>query len=154
MLGPRSRYSLATYGTPPRRSAFSSHLTPGETARLLDLLDREAIVARARGHRLPVRDAMLIRLAIISSLLASELCALTIADLAVVHGQPTRVQVRNGKGGKARDVPLPTSLRKPLKEYLAWMRNAGYETDGDAPLLPGRTAFSCDPGLQAADSGR
>ena len=115
------------------------YLTPDETARLLDLLDREAIVARARGHRLPVRDAMLIRLAIISGLRASELCALTIADLALVHGQPPRVHVRCGKGGKARDVPLPTVLRRPLKEYLAWMRNAGYETDGDAPLLPGRT---------------
>ena len=95
------------------------YLTPDETARLLDLLDREAIVARARGHRLPVRDAMLIRLAIISGLRASELCALTVADLALVHGQPprVRVRVRCGKGGKARDVPLPTSLRKPLKVY-------------------------------------
>jgi hypothetical protein len=46
---------------------------------------------------------------------------LTIADPAPVHGQPPRVHVRNGRGGKARDVPLPTSLRKPLKEYLAWM---------------------------------
>ena len=88
------------------------YLTPDETARLLDLLDREAIVARARGHRLPVRDAMLIRLAIISGLRASELCALTIADLALVHGQPPRVHVRCGWGGKAQDVPLPTAVGK------------------------------------------
>ncbi len=47
-------------------------LTPNETSRILDLLGREAIVTRARGHRLPVRDAMLIRLAIVSGLCASE----------------------------------------------------------------------------------
>jgi len=115
------------------------YLNPDETARLLDLLDREAIVAKARGHRLPVRDAMLIRLAIMSGLRASELCALVIGDLAVAPAQPPRVRVRHGKGDKARDVPLPAKLRKPLREYLAWMRRAGYDTSAAAPLLPGRT---------------
>jgi len=49
------------------------YLIPDETTRLLVLLDREAIVARERGHSLPVRDEMLIRLAIVSGPRTSEL---------------------------------------------------------------------------------
>ncbi len=115
------------------------YLNPEETTKLLDMLDREAIVARERGQRLPVRDEMLIRLAIMSGLRASELGALVVGDLTLHRGQPPRVHVRHGKGDKARDVPLPGTLRKTLVEYIAWMKNAGYAADADAPLFPGRT---------------
>ena len=115
------------------------YLNPEETSKLLDMLDREAIVARERGHRLPVRDEMLIRLAIMSGLRASELGALVVGDLTIARGQPPRVRVRHGKGDKARDVPLPRALRKPLVEYFAWMKIAGYDTGAEAPLFPGRT---------------
>ena len=114
-------------------------LEPWEMKKLLDMLDAEAIVAKARGLRLPVRDAMLILFAIMSGLRASELCALVIADLTLARGHPPRVRVRHGKGDKARDVPLPSSLRKKLQGYLAWLKTAGFRTDRDAPLFPGRT---------------
>ncbi len=48
------------------------YLTPDETARLLDLLDCEALVAIAHGHRIPARDALLVRLEIVCGPRTSE----------------------------------------------------------------------------------
>ncbi len=114
------------------------YLTPDEVAKLLDLLDREAIVGRARGHRLPVRDAFAFRLALCSGARASELAGLNVGDVTIAGGGPPRIRIRRGKGGKARDVILPSSMRPILKDHLTWLEAAGLGTGPEFPLLPGR----------------
>lgn len=114
------------------------YLRPDEVAKLLDSLDREAIVGRARGHRLPVRDAFAFRLALCSGARASELAALKIGDVTLAPGGPPRIAIRRGKGGKAREVILPAAMRATIKEHIAWLDAAGLGTGPDAPLLPGR----------------
>ncbi len=116
----------------------TKYLTPDEVAKLHDLLDREAIVGRARGHRLPVRDAFAIRLALCSGARASELAGMKVGDVTVAGGGPPRVYIRRGKGGRPRDVILPSSMRPMIKDHLAWLGAAGLGTEVEAPLLPGR----------------
>ncbi len=116
----------------------TKYLVPDEVVKLLDHLDREAIVGRARGHRLPVRDAFAIRLALCSGARASELAALKIGDVTLAPGGPPRIAIRRGKGGRSREVILPAAMRSVIKEHLAWLGSAGLGTDADAPLLPGR----------------
>lgn len=62
----------------------------------------------------PLREEAIIRLLVDTGLRASELCALTVGDVA-----GDRVRVRHGKGGKERVVFLSPSTRRALAEYLS-----------------------------------
>jgi site-specific recombinase XerD len=65
-----------------------------------------------------------------------EASALRLADLEL-RERTGRVRVRDGKGGKQRDVPLNTTVRRALRQYLERRPDAGAE----APLfLSGRHA--------------
>ena len=114
------------------------YLRPEEVSQILAWLEREAIVARVKGHRVPVRDEALFQVAFSGGLRASELADLHVSDVSLVRAAP-QIVVRRGKGGKRREVALPSALKPRLKEYLAWMPRAGFSADGESPLFPSRT---------------
>ena len=116
----------------------TKYLLPDERQGLMAMLADEAILARAKGHKLPVRDEMAFKVSFQGGVRASETVALDIRDVLLIHGRPPRLVVRNGKGGKRREIPLPKSLRKPLEEYIEWLGLAGFRTDPGAPLFPSR----------------
>jgi len=114
------------------------YLRPDEVEALLGSTENAAILARARGHRVPVRDHALFTVALSGGLRASELADLDRGDLHLGRGL-CHLFVRKGKGGKSREVALPRALKPFLNEYLAWMESAGLSTESTAPLFPGRT---------------
>lgn len=79
-----------------------------------------------------IRDRAILLLLIDTGLRASELCALTIADLELKTG---RITVRHGaaggaKGGKGRFVYIGKATRRTVWRYLA------ARTDGEDPAAP------------------
>ncbi len=117
------------------------YLRPEERDALLHHLEDQAIVARARGHRVAVRDHALFTIALASGLRASELTDLSVGDLQI-----GRVEVRlacrrlKRRGRDADDeVVLPKALRAPMHGYVAWLKRAGLGAEAGAPLFPGRT---------------
>jgi integrase/recombinase XerD len=53
----------------------------------------------------------------------AELCRLKVED---IDGGRMIIHIRQGKGGKDRDVPLDPKLRETLREYYRWMRPKTY----------------------------
>jgi site-specific recombinase XerD len=116
------------------------YLRPDERDTLLRHLEDEAIVARARAHRVAVRDHALFTVALASGLRASELTDLNVGDLQVGRSD-VRLACRRLKrrGQPAEDeVLLPKALRGLLVAYRAWLTDAGFEMEPTAPLFPNR----------------
>ena len=49
----------------------------------------------------------------------SEICSLKVSD---VDSECNVIHIRNGKGGRDRDVPLSPKLLETLREYWRWMK--------------------------------
>lgn len=64
-----------------------------------------------------IRDVAIITLLLHTGLRVSELCSLTIDDVAIKERSGYLV-VRSGKGNKRREVPLNSTARTALKEWL------------------------------------
>jgi len=95
-------------------------------------------LGRASGDRYAVRNAAIIETLLGTGLRVSELCALVVGDLFLEAGS-AQVVVRNGKGGRARLVPIGGLLAKYLRHYLAWKSQQGEGTgSGDAVFLSER----------------
>ena len=91
-------------------------------------------VAGASGHGHARRDYALVQLLVQTGLRVGEVAALRLGDIEA-RERTGLVRIRDGKGGKARDVPLNTSARRALRLYLE-LRPAATAT---APLfLSGR----------------
>jgi integrase/recombinase XerC len=88
---------------------------PGLTSAEVQALLRAAGQTR---HGLAKRNYALVSLLLESGLRVGELCQLRRVDLDV-HDRSGRVQVREGKGRKAREVPLNSNARRALRLYLA-----------------------------------
>lgn len=95
----------------------TKYLHPDEAARLRGHLDDEIAAALARGSVLRLRNALLAHVLLGTGLRISEAVALRVADL-VLDGPRRMVRVRDGKGGKPRDVTISADLRNVLKRYL------------------------------------
>jgi site-specific recombinase XerD len=77
-------------------------------------------VLRAAGqskHGLSKRNYALLQLMLQTGVRVSEAAALQVRD-AVLRDRAGSVKVRQGKGGKERDIPLNTSARRGLSAYL------------------------------------
>jgi integrase/recombinase XerC len=75
---------------------------------------------RAAGqskHGLSKRNYALLQILLQAGLRVSEVAALRMADV-VLRERAGSVKVRQGKGGKQRDIPLNTSARRGLNAYL------------------------------------
>jgi integrase/recombinase XerC len=69
-------------------------------------------------HGLALRNMALVQLMLQAGLRVGEVTALTHADLTL-KTRSGSVRVRDGKGRKAREVPLNTTVRRAVQDYLA-----------------------------------
>jgi site-specific recombinase XerD len=95
---------------PKRQRPLPTVLSQEEVARLIDS-------ARSLMHR-----AMLMTL-YGTGVRRAELCQLKVAD---VDSKRMVIRVRNGKGGRDRDVLLSNKLLETLREYWRWMKPKTY----------------------------
>jgi site-specific recombinase XerD len=116
------------------------YLTPEETRLLRRICEESALAARARGIQAPVRDRLIIELAIGTGLRVSELANLKVEELYLKKGQNSLI-VRNGKGGKDRVVQFNAKLKDLIVEYLSYRHS-------DSPYL-----FPSKHGEQITSSG-
>ena len=98
------------------------YLSSEETKRLRKTCQEAALAASARGIQAPVRDRVIIELALGSGLRVSELSKLRIQDLDLRKGQ-NALHVRNGKGGKDRVVQFGAKLKDQIHEYLIYRQS-------------------------------
>ncbi len=105
--------------------------------KLMRTCRERAMLDKLYGRKNWRKRYTLIDLALFSGLRVSELADLKIFDLNLTAKDPYLV-VRNGKGGKKRDVYLSARLVRNLKKYLEFKREIGQSVKGVAYLFPGR----------------
>ena len=93
------------------------YLTREETKQLRKTCRERATIAKSKGIQAPVRDALIIELALGSGLRVSEMANLKAEDLYLKKGQGA-LHVKNGKGGKNRVVDIGSNLKKQILEFL------------------------------------
>ena len=98
------------------------YLTPEDTKHLRKTCQDAALLARSRGVQAPVRDHLIIELAIGTGLRVSELANLKVDDLYLKKGQNS-LYVRNGKGGKDRVVQFSARLKEQIFAYLDYRQS-------------------------------
>lgn len=76
-----------------------------------------ARLAEMKGNRLPIRDWMIIDLALNTGLRVQEVSDLKVEDLHLDYNQAS-LTVQNGKGRKKRVVRFGAKLKGHLKKYL------------------------------------
>ena len=102
------------------------YLTPEEAKQLRKTCHERATIAKSRGIQAPVRDALIIELALGSRLRVSEMANLKVEDLYLKRGQGS-IYVKNGKGGKDRVVDIGSNLKKKILEFLDYRNmNSSY----------------------------
>ena len=94
-------------------------LTNDETKALRSTCRDAALLAKAKGIQAPVRDALIIELALGTGLRVSEISNLRIEQLHLKKGQNS-LFVKHGKGGKDRVVQFSAKLKEQILEYLAY----------------------------------
>jgi site-specific recombinase XerD len=84
----------------------------------------------------------------------AELCQLKTSD---IDSQRMVVHIRQGKGGRDRDVPLSPALREALRDYWRWMKPKTYLFPGlvdgwraDVPITDKMVWFACQRAARAA----
>ena len=93
------------------------YLTKEETKQLRKTCHEAMTIAKSKGIQAPVRDALIIELALGSGLRVSEMANLKVEDLYLKRGQGS-IHVINGKGGKNRVVDIGVNLKKQILEFL------------------------------------
>jgi site-specific recombinase XerD len=81
----------------------------------------------ASPHRLAARNVALVQLMLQAGLRVGEVTALTHRDVQL-HTRSGTVHVRDGKGRKARDIPLNATVRRALQAYLDTLRDVSAPT--------------------------
>jgi integrase len=110
-------------------------LTKDELVALLRQAEEHRARGVERGQRQPVKDWLLVRLALLSGMRASELADLKVVDCFVGYGR-SEVVVRRGKGGKSRVVRISPDLKRDIRWYLKWKSEHG-ELHPEAHLIRG-----------------
>jgi integrase/recombinase XerD len=84
----------------------------------------------------------------------AEVARLRVAD---IDSQRMLIRIRQGKGGRDRDVPLSPALLETLREYWRWMKPRTYLFPGtvdnwraDKPLTPKGVWIACREAAQRA----
>ena len=83
--------------------------------------------AGASSHGLAARNYALVQLMLQAGLRVGEVAALKVADITM-NDRSGSVRIRQGKGLKARDVPLNATARRALKQHLDHRHVAGQDT--------------------------
>jgi integrase/recombinase XerC len=102
-------------------------------------------LAGESGHGLAKRNYALVQLMIQAGLRVGEMATLRVADITA-HERSGLGRIRQGKGLRAREVPLNATARRALRLYLDSRNGAGVEE----PLFFKRTrrtdAYTHHPG--------
>jgi site-specific recombinase XerD len=100
-----------------RSRSLPKVLTPEDARRLVTAPETMTQNARRRGMSvLAMRQRIIMELLYYCGLRNSEVCALTVADIDVDRRW---VHVRDGKGGKDRDVPMTAATAEWCRRWLA-----------------------------------
>ena len=102
-------------------------LSADEVRTLRKVLADAAALARAKGNQAPVRDQLIIELALGTGLRVSEMANLQVDDLFLKKGQNS-LHVRSGKGNKDRLVQFSAALKTLILDYLNYRKS-------DSPYL-------------------
>src|ERR1017187_5689000 len=109
------------------------YLAKEEVGKLLRRAEELRALGVAKGRRQPVRDWIVIRLAILSGLRANEISNLKVIDLFIGYSR-SEIVVRRGKGDKQRIVKIGKDLKGDLRWYIKWKSEHG-ELHPDSYLL-------------------
>jgi integrase/recombinase XerD len=97
----------------------------------------QATLDQAGGQVTAVREWMAIDLLTSTGLRVSEAANIRCGALKAGYGE-SAVFIRDGKGSKSRTVQIPNSLKKHLKQFLAWKQSRGEPTTPDDHLFVGQ----------------
>ena len=92
-------------------------LTEEEVQKLRRICKDSSDLARSKRQFKPIRDWMIVDLALQAGLRVGEISNLEIKDLFIDKGH-SHVYIRQGKGNKSRLVTIGESLRNHLRRYL------------------------------------
>jgi site-specific recombinase XerD len=109
------------------------YLSKDELGKLLKKAEELQSLGVSRNRKQPVRDWLIIQVAIYSGLRVSELAALKVTDCYIGYGRADLL-VRRGKGGRQRVVKIGDHLKKCLRWYIRWKAQNG-ELHPEAYLL-------------------
>ena len=119
------------HGLPENPAAHLRFMRKAGTRQPLALRRREGFAlihaAAASPHRLATRNVALVQLMLQAGLRVGEVTALTHRDVHL-HTRSGTVHVRDGKGRKARDIPLHATVRRALQAYLDTLRDVSAQT--------------------------
>ena len=90
-----------------------------------------------RGQVTAVREWMAVDLMTSTGLRVSEAANVRCGDLKAGYGE-SALFVRDGKGAKSRTVQIPDSLKKHLKQFVAWKASRNEPTGPDDYLFIGQ----------------
>lgn len=109
-------------------------LTKDEASRLLNVAKKRAETAKAKGHKVAIRDYFIIHLALTTGLRVMEIAALKCSDI-FLDDKICSILVRKGKGRKKRLVFFTGPFRNHCREYFKWKQRTGESTDQEEPLI-------------------
>ena len=112
----------------------SKFLSKEEAKKLLETARDRAEVVFAKRRKIPVRDYLIVDLALSTGLRVMEIAQLDCGDVFIRDGISSLL-VRNGKCGKRKLVRFNDSLKEHLNEYLSWKQDIGEPTGPSDPLL-------------------
>jgi integrase/recombinase XerD len=102
-----------------KRRYLHEHLPmPKRQPRLPDVLSTDEVKRLLEAASNLYHRAMLMTL-YSTGMRRAEMCHLKVAD---IDSQRMVIHIRNGKGGRNRDVPLSQNLLDTLREYWRWMK--------------------------------
>lgn len=97
------------------------YLSTDEIRQLKRTIAEIAVLGKSKGNQAPVRDALIINLALNTGLRVSELSNLKVVDMYLKRGQNSLI-VRKGKNNKDRIVAFGPKLKSQVTEYLKYRK--------------------------------
>ena len=94
-------------------------LSKEELGKLLKRAEELRVLGVSKNRTQPIRDWLIIRLALFSGLRASELASLQVTDFFIGYAR-SEILVRKGKGDKKRIVRIGPELKRDLRWFLRW----------------------------------
>lgn len=112
----------------------SKYLALPEAKQLLESARKLADRAFIFDHKVPVRDYLIVHLALATGLRVMEISQLNCGDISADENYFS-VYVRKGKGGKKRLVHFNSKFKEHFEQYLNWKKTIGEPSGPDDPLL-------------------
>lgn len=112
---------VANIHVPKQQSVLNiapKSLEKNEIARILRQVEKDARKLDGSYKKTGLRDLAIVYTLLNTGVRVSELVALNRSDVDL-SGREKTLYVRNGKGGKAREIPLENEVCHRLREYLA-----------------------------------